>query len=408
MAGYATTYSADCEGTIAIGETKTCTVTNDDIPARLTVNKVCAPTTDDGLFDLKIDTVVRADDAACGGTTGEVLINAGTHYVTEAAGTGTNLADYVTSIGGACTPAGAVTLGLGQSATCTITNTRKGKATVVKTVAGLTPASNQTFTFELRSGAAPNADGTVLETKTTDATGNINFSTLLVPSQTYQICEWVMPGWNTNLSGDGPLFVPNSIIPPSLPNPNVNNMAVCANFTVTPGQERTFTVDNTPPPGGRALTIGFWKNWASCSGSKGNGQDPMLDLALAIATQQTPEPAGRNGGLRWDVGAGWPIFGPTYYLILKGDPNSTPDNILPAPGCAYAVSLLDKRTTVSGKKMASDPLFNMTAQLVAAEANRFMGAGISGDTIMNINKAVVLDGEVQVQRERVQGKADGS
>ena len=28
--GYAASYSADCTGTIAIGETKTCTVTNDD------------------------------------------------------------------------------------------------------------------------------------------------------------------------------------------------------------------------------------------------------------------------------------------------------------------------------------------------------------------------------------------
>ena len=30
-AGYAASYSADCSGTIALGETKTCTVTNDDV-----------------------------------------------------------------------------------------------------------------------------------------------------------------------------------------------------------------------------------------------------------------------------------------------------------------------------------------------------------------------------------------
>jgi hypothetical protein len=42
--------------------------------------------------------------------------------------------------------------------------------------------------------------------------------------------------------------------------------------------------------------------------------------------------------------------------------------------------------------MASDPLFNMTAQLVAAQLNRFMGAGISPNTILNIDKAVWLNG----------------
>jgi len=43
--------------------------------------------------------------------------------------------------------------------------------------------------------------------------------------------------------------------------------------------------------------------------------------------------------------------------------------------------------------MASDPLFSMTAQLVGAELNRFMGAGISGVTITNIDRGVLLDGK---------------
>jgi len=33
--------------------------------------------------------------------------------------------------------------------------------------------------------------------------------------------------------------------------------------------------------------------------------------------------------------------------------------------------------------MSSDPLFNMTAQLIAAELNRFMGAGINGAVLLN-------------------------
>src|SRR4029079_4323230 len=152
-----------------------------------------------------------------------------------------------------------------------------------------------------------------------------------------QICEWVFPGWNTNLAGDGPLFVPSSIIPPALPNPNVSNLTVCADFTVQPGQTRTFTVDNTQPPGGRALTVGFWKNWASCSNSNGKGQKPMLDLALGIATNMTPNPPDGLAVSAQNPGpTSWPTYAPIYYLVLKGNAASTVDNILAAPDCSKA------------------------------------------------------------------------
>jgi hypothetical protein len=271
----------------------------------------------------------------------------------------------------------------------------RGKVKVAKTVSGQPPAADQSFTFELRQGASTSSEGTVLETKSTDASGNISFDTQLDPGVTYQICEWVFPGWNTNLAGDGPLFVPNSIIPPSLPNPNVNNLTVCVDFKVTSGQTRTFTVDNSPPPGGRALTIGFWKNWASCANSNGKGQDPMLDLALGIASAMTTNPPGGLVVSAKNPGALWPNYASPWYLVLKGDPASNEDNIKPAPDCAKAVNLLDKRTIDGKKKMASDPLFNMSAQLVAAQLNRFMGAGISGITITNIDKAVLLNGKYQ-------------
>jgi len=93
-----------------------------------------------------------------------------------------------------------------------------------------------------------------------------------------------------------------------------------------------------------------------------------------------------------NAGSGWPNYASLWYLVLKGDPTSTKDNIKNAPDCSKAVNLLDKRTT-SGTKKASDPLFNMTAQLMAAELNRFMGAGINGTTITNIDRAVLLNGK---------------
>ncbi len=392
--GYAASFSAYCSGTIANGQTKTCTVTNNDISPTLRVIKDVVPDSDTGSrFNLQIDGVTAGANVGDGGTTGFVPVNAGNHTVGETAGTATTLSDYTTVIGGDCAANGTVSLALAQNKTCTITNTKKGMAQIVKTVSGQPPPAGQSFTFELRQGASTVSDGTVLESKNTDASGNINFTTKLVAGDTYQMCEWVFPGWNTNLIGDGPLFVPNSIIPPSLPNPNVNNLTVCTNFTVQPGQTRTFNVNNTPPPGGRALTIGFWKNWASCANSNGKGQKNTLDLALGIASAITTNPPGGLVGSAQNPGSLWPNYAATWYLVLKGNPASTPNNILNAPDCSRAVNLLNKSTTDGKKKMSSDPLFNMTAQLVGAELNRFMGAGISGTTIINIDRAVLLNGK---------------
>ena len=392
-AGYAASFSAYCSGTIANGQTKTCTVTNNDISPTLRVLKDVVPDTDtSSRFNLQIDgaTAGTGANVGDGGSTGFVPVNAGNHTVGETAGTATTLSDYTTVIGGDCAANGTVSLALAQNKTCTITNTKKGLANIVKTVNGQPPASNQSFTFELRQGASTVSNGTVLESKNTDASGNINFTTKLVAGSTYQVCEWVFPGWNTNLTGDGPLFVPNSMIPPALPNPNVINLTVCADFTVQPGQTRTFNVNNSPPPGGRALTIGFWKNWSSCTGG---GQKFMLDLALGIASKTTTNPPGGLVVSAQNPGSLWPNYAALWYLVLKGNPASTADSIKPAADCSKAFQLLDKSTIDGKKKMASDPLFNMTAQLVGAQLNRFMGAGINGSAIMDIDRAVLLNGK---------------
>jgi hypothetical protein len=50
------------------------------------------------------------------------------------------------------------------------------------------------------------------------------------------------------------------------------------------------------------------------------------------------------------------------------------------------VSLLDKRD-FNGAKKASDPLFNMAAQLVAAELNLAAGAKTCGAVVVAVNTA---------------------
>jgi hypothetical protein len=238
----------------------------------------------------------------------------------------------------------------------------------------------------LRQGASAIAAGTTLETGIANAGngGVINFSTLLVPGTTYQLCEIVMPGWSTTLG----TFVPDSFLPPDgvVPDPTVDNSILCVNFTVAAGQTKSFTVDNTPPPGGRALTIGFWKNWASCTNSALKKVN-ALDQALAAASV-IPDGQGKPGIVISASSGTYDLFGPTYFLVLHGS-TATPNT---APDCSKAVNLLNKSTRDGKKKMASDPLFNMTAQLVAAELNYAAGAGKNGSTTTNITSAVRLNG----------------
>ena len=270
------------------------------------------------------------------------------------------------------------------SASCTV----MGLAKVIKTVSGQPPSGTQSFTFTLRQGADVINIGTTLETQVANAGngGVLNFTPNLVPGNHYQMCEDVMPGWNTSLGTN--LFVPGSMTTPTLPNPNVNNMTVCTDFVAQAGQTTTFTVDNTPPPGGRALTIGFWKNWASCTTSS-NNKKPVLDQTLATATAMTTNPPGGLVVSAQNPGGGWPNFAGAYYLVLKGS-TSTQNS---APDCAKAVNLLNKTTTDGKTKMASDPLFNMAAQLVGAQLNYFAGAGKNGPTTANIMSAVLLLGK---------------
>src|SRR5205085_1557585 len=83
---------------------------------------------------LQIDgaTAGTGANAACGGSTGAVVVTISGHTVAETAGTGTNLANYTTVIGGDCAADGAVTVTAGQDADCTIANTCKATLTVNK------------------------------------------------------------------------------------------------------------------------------------------------------------------------------------------------------------------------------------------------------------------------------------
>jgi hypothetical protein len=78
-----------------------------------------------------------------------------------------------------------------------------GLAKVVETVNGQAPSGTQSFTFTLRQGADPMHDGTILQTLVANAGngGVLNFTpnlNPLPPDNHYQMCEDVLPGWNTS------------------------------------------------------------------------------------------------------------------------------------------------------------------------------------------------------------------
>jgi uncharacterized repeat protein (TIGR01451 family) len=115
VAGYATSY-ADCSNIVlANGETKTCTITNDDAPAKLIVKKVVV--NDEGGAKEAKDFSFRVNGGSAvqfeADGQNEVDVEAGTYNVTEPTVDG-----YTTTYAGCSN----IVLANGETKTCTITN----------------------------------------------------------------------------------------------------------------------------------------------------------------------------------------------------------------------------------------------------------------------------------------------
>jgi hypothetical protein len=135
-ADYMSAIAGACDGNGLVmlnsGQSVECTITNTRIPeppTTLRVDKACYPASDNGRFDVTIDTMdghrVHQTEVGCGGTTGSVAVPAGEYTVSETGAGGTDLGKYDVVIGGDCDDAGNVAVAAGQQATCLITNVRK-------------------------------------------------------------------------------------------------------------------------------------------------------------------------------------------------------------------------------------------------------------------------------------------
>ena len=154
-AGYTGSFSAACTGTIALGETKTCTVTNDDQPAKLIVKKIVI--NDDGGtktaadFSFKVNngsaTAFEADGQ------NDLTVNAGNYTVTEPAAAG-----YTTTYDNCDN----VALANGETKTCTITNNDQPAKLIVKKIVINDNGGTKTaadFSFKVNGGSADGVRG---------------------------------------------------------------------------------------------------------------------------------------------------------------------------------------------------------------------------------------------------------
>ena len=192
--GYAASLSADCSGTIAVSESKTCTIENDDIAPELTVIKTVI--TDDGGtasagdWTMNVNGTDVSNASFAGSETGVmVTLDAGTYSVSESGGP----SGYTMSLSADCSG----TIALGESLTCTITNNDIGASlTVIKTVitddGGTAVASDWTMDI---TGGNPSDTGF--------AGSESGLTVALDPGSTYSVSESGGPsGYALSASAD--------------------------------------------------------------------------------------------------------------------------------------------------------------------------------------------------------------
>jgi hypothetical protein len=225
----------------------------------------------------------------------------------------------------------------------------------------------------------------------------VNFNLDLVPvqfdaNQVYRLCEVLIPvawtnTWMGDIDDDG---IPETLIPfvvavqddPVLDPPGWSrvfdplfepppaiwtNDERCINFVVDAGATEVFEINNEFP-GGEPRTIGYWKNWDSCSGGgqvataiENCGPTPQDRLSGGCALlDDVLQPPGITIGL----------------LNLQAD-----DDVFNCDeGTGNARLILDKRSLErKPKKRASDAAYGLAAQLLAAIANDSAGAGVCAE-----------------------------
>ncbi len=189
VAGYTPSYSADCAGTIGVGQSRTCTVTNDDVAPNLTVIKNVinnnGGTLAAGDFTLNVAGANVSDGSFPGSGTGTtVSLDAGVYSVTEDTEPG-----YTPSYSADC----AGTIGVGQSRTCTVTNDDVAPTlTVIKTVVNNNGGTLAAGDFTLNVAGAKVSDGSF--------PGSGTGTTVSLDAGAYSVTENTAAGYTPSFS----------------------------------------------------------------------------------------------------------------------------------------------------------------------------------------------------------------
>jgi hypothetical protein len=217
--------------------------------------------------------------------------------------------------------------------------------------------------------------------------GVLNFGNYNIdPDKTYTFCETNAPaGWASLWTYDGNPITPYN--PDRFPTDSFPNGQDLGNrcfdfgagtaYAIPTGGSITFQVDNRFP-GGEPRTIGFWKNWNTCTGGgqqytatknagyDGDPTDPAASLARIAAGYYLLDDILNPPGIT--LGS---------FQIPASDVPLTKTigkNTVTKTGCQIAVDLLDKTNWFSDKKAANDAAYGLAAQLLAAKANITAGA----------------------------------
>ncbi len=192
--------------TLGLGDSMTCTITNDDISPQLNIVKEIVPATDSGKFNLSIGGTQYATNIGHTGSTRFQNVVAGAVNFNETAGDNTSLSNYTTTYSQGCEN-GQTTLSVGETKICTITNTRN------------------TGTIQIKKNVDLNGDGDYLDNGETDATdwqwqaigpetknGNTGSSAITVVTGDYILTETNKPNFHqVNLNCIGGTLINNTV-----------------------------------------------------------------------------------------------------------------------------------------------------------------------------------------------------
>jgi uncharacterized repeat protein (TIGR01451 family) len=234
--GYAQSNSTGCSGTIANGESKTCTITNDDIEPGLTLVKIVV-NDNNGSADAD-DFQAMIDEDEVPWNEAQNLI-AGTYALSE-----TNIPGYTASswgcVGGSL-DGNDVTIGVGDSVVCTITNDdQPGTLIVKKTIVGSNDTPDDfSFVVDDNDAIAFEADGQ---------------NNMIVDAGTYSVTEVTATGYQTTYDNCDDVVVANGgsatcTITNTRDSADLDIDKTVNDITANEGQEVTYTivVDNEGP-----------------------------------------------------------------------------------------------------------------------------------------------------------------